>query len=69
MAKKTEKIKKRLIEVFTIWIEQSDDYEIKEIQEQLNDWLDEWHRDDRFGTEGQCDPRGDARDLPSIPKI
>lgn len=27
----------------------------------LNDKLDELRRDDFFGTEGQCDPRGDSR--------
>lgn len=28
----------------------------------LNDSLDEMLEDDFFGTEGQCDPRGDHRD-------
>lgn len=27
----------------------------------LNEWLDEWLNEDAFGTEGQCDPRGDHR--------
>lgn len=28
----------------------------------LNDKLDAWLGQDAFGTEGQCDPRGDHRD-------
>lgn len=33
-----------------------------EIAVWLNDKLDEWLADDAFGTEGQCDPRGDHRE-------
>lgn len=33
-----------------------------EIAGWLNDKLDEWLNDDAFGSEGQCDPRGDHRD-------
>lgn len=34
----------------------------KDAARQLNRWLDELAADDAFGTEGQCDPRGDHRD-------
>jgi hypothetical protein len=33
----------------------------QEIASWLNRKLDELHGDDAFGTEGQCDPRGDHR--------
>lgn len=33
-----------------------------EIAGWLNEKLDEWLHQDAFGTEGQCDPRGDHRD-------
>lgn len=29
--------------------------------EQINELLDDWASNDAFGTEGQCDPRGDQR--------
>lgn len=28
---------------------------------EFNRWMDNLHGDDFFGTEGQCDPRGDHR--------
>lgn len=61
MATKKEK---RLIEVwgnFVAWAK-SHDY-LDEMKERLNDWLDELHGNDSFGTEGQSDPRGDCREL------
>jgi hypothetical protein len=30
--------------------------------QQVNDLLNEWANNDAFGTEAQCDPRGDQRD-------
>jgi hypothetical protein len=33
-----------------------------EVAAWLNEKLDEWLTQDAFGTEGQCDPRGDHRD-------
>ena len=40
-----------------------------EIRERLDAWLDDWHSEDYFGTEGQCDPRGDAREIKTRPRI
>ena len=31
--------------------------------EKINNILDDLRNDDYFGTEGQCDPRGDGREL------
>ena len=33
-----------------------------ELLSNMNEWLDELHDQDTFGTEGQLDPRGDQRD-------
>lgn len=64
-----DKLRIRLIEVFTNWVNWSDNVEIESIKKILDDSLDEWASDDRFGTEGQNDPRGDARNLKSTPSI
>lgn len=74
MAKKknnteTIKIKRRLIDVFTEWVNLSSDEELNEIKDRLDEILDEWNSEDRFGTEGQCDPRGDSRNVDKCPKI
>lgn len=34
----------------------------KELADKFNEWMDELLGLDFFGTEGQCDPRGDHRD-------
>ena len=41
---------------------ETDDSFKKEAVQWLNDLLDELLAEDFFGTEGQCDPRGDQRD-------
>lgn len=41
-------------------IEDEDDAEMWAVK--LEKTLDSLHEDDFFGTEGQCDPRGDFRD-------
>lgn len=64
------KLKERLLEVFTNWIDWAEDCNcLEDIKCAIDDVLDDWHSDDAFGTEGQCDPRGDARDLDRKPKI
>lgn len=40
----------------------NDEERCKEILEAWNDVLDDMRLDDFFGTEGQCDPRGDGRE-------
>lgn len=39
--------------------ESDDDYEM--FNDAMDDMLDRLHCEDAFGTEGQCDPRGDFR--------
>lgn len=34
----------------------------KEAAREFNLWMDRLFEEDAFGTEGQCDPRGDHRD-------
>ncbi len=34
----------------------------KELADKFNEWMDDLLGQDFFGTEGQCDPRGDHRD-------
>ena len=68
MAKKKLKYPKnmlpeRLIHVFTLWIDHCDEKDLEEVKNRLEEILDEWAADDRFGTEGQLDPRGDAREV------
>lgn len=33
----------------------------QDLVDRFNDWMDELLGEDFFGTEGQCDPRGDHR--------
>ena len=67
--KEEEKLRNRLKEVFIKFVEWTDKEDLKEIKDRLNEWLDEYHGEDRFGTEGQLDPRGDARDIERKPRI
>lgn len=72
MAKKKtlENRQKRLKEVWSNFIEWADrEEDLDEIEDRLNEWLDEIHGEDGFGTEGQNDPRGDSRDLDTRPRI
>jgi hypothetical protein len=39
------------------------EWQTKEISQAFNDMLDTLLGDDFFGTEGQCDPRGDRREI------
>lgn len=40
----------------------TDDETRQDLADWLNKKLNQLHRDDAFGTEGQCDPRGDHRE-------
>lgn len=62
MAKLNRK-QKRLLDVFTRFVEWCDnDDALESAADKLDEWMDEIRRDDGFGTEGQCDPRGDGRE-------
>ena len=41
---------------------EEDEYVAKEIAKWFNSQMDDFLEQDFFGTEGQCDPRGDHRD-------
>lgn len=61
--KTTAKTVAKDLRVFSAWIdENAKDLEKRELADWVNDKLDELLGDDAFGTEGQCDPRGDHRD-------
>ena len=61
--KTTSKTVTKHLRAFADYLEETnEDLEYKEAAERLNDWLDELHSMDVFGTEGQLDPRGDHRD-------
>ena len=66
---KTEKKLDRLGEVFRRLVDylRESPTEIEEAADKLDEWLDEWNGEDRFGTEGSSDPRGDGRS--SEPKV
>ena len=60
---KLNKKQKRLLEVFTKFVEWCDDSDaLESAADKLDEWMDEIHSDDGFGTEGQNDPRGDGRE-------
>ena len=42
---------------------------LKLVAKMLDDYLDELGSEDYFGTEGQCDPRGDARNIRNKPRV
>ena len=59
-------LKDRLLIVWENFLEWGEDTDqLEGIKERLNEWLNDWQADDAFGTEGQCDPRGDCRNLPT----
>lgn len=61
--KTTAKTVTKDLRAFAKWL--SDDVKSEELElaaEWLNRYLDEMYCEDAFGTEGQCDPRGDHRD-------
>lgn len=61
--KTTDKTVGKDLRAFATWIdEHAKDLDKRELADWLNDKLDELLGDDAFGTEGQCDPRGDHRD-------
>lgn len=47
---------------FADYLEKMDEDEREGYVENIDDMLDIIANDDGFGTEGQCDPRGDQRD-------
>jgi len=53
---------KSIIETFEIIFATLTKETVKEFSNVFNDWLDHLLWDDFFGTEGQCDPRGDRRE-------
>lgn len=53
---RVEKVLERMIEL----VKDDDDYAIM-FSEGLEEMLNDIYMDDGFGTEGQCDPRGDFR--------
>ncbi len=46
---------------FADFLARSGEFDRKVAAGDLNTVLDEWHSNNAFGTEGQCDPRGDHR--------
>ena len=52
----------RLTKVFDRLLINSTEEELETIMSSFDDWLDELHGNDFFGTEGSLDPRGDFRD-------
>ena len=53
-----------LVEIWELFMDEAAHsvYSRKTLSEQFNRMLDELFSNDFFGTEGQCDPRGDHRD-------
>ena len=61
--KTTKKNYKEVLNNFINYLgEQEDDY-LEIFLQDIDDMLDKILADDGFGTEGQCDPRGDRRDI------
>lgn len=56
------------LRAFAAWLEHEDEETRRIAASELNEQLDTWRELDSFGTEGQCDPRGDHREsaTPSI---
>ena len=64
MAKKKVTVKnfKKVLENIAKMFEEGKEKEVRQIWiDDLNDMLDNMRDNDFFGTEGQCDPRGDNR--------
>lgn len=61
MKKVTKKSFEKVIDNFKQLVLESDKEEKEQYISDFNDWLDEMHSNDAFGTEGQLDPRGDQR--------
>lgn len=60
--KTTSKTVAQDLRAYADWLEKdAKPAEKKETASWLNERLDELWADDAFGTEGQCDPRGDHR--------
>lgn len=61
--KTTAKTVAKDLRAFADWVdENAKDLDKRELADWLNDKFDELLGEDAFGTEGQCDPRGDHRD-------
>ena len=61
--KTTAKTVAKDLRAFADWVdENATDLDKRELADWLNDKFDELLGEDAFGTEGQCDPRGDHRD-------
>jgi len=58
---KASNIRRRLRALLKLQKEGGMDYWEPEAFRLFDEWLDELLGDDQFGTEGQCDPRGDRR--------
>ena len=52
-----KKVLNRMIEMA-----EEEDYYLRYFVEDIDNLLDSMNSEDMFGTEGQCDPRGDFRD-------
>ena len=52
-----------VLEKFIEFVGEASPADVDYIAEHLNSMFDEMASSDFFGTEGQCDPRGDMRDL------
>lgn len=50
------------LRAFAAWLEREPEATRRDAASELNEQLDQWRAYDAFGTEGQCDPRGDHRD-------
>lgn len=59
--KATPKNIPRVIRDFADFVEELDKVDRKMVADTMNEFFDELLNEDFFGTEGQCDPRGDHR--------
>jgi hypothetical protein len=51
------------LRAFAKWLDEEANDSIRaQAAGEFNSWMNRWLADDAFGTEGQCDPRGDHRD-------
>lgn len=71
LSKKNEKKITRMNEVWNKFIEhvEGDNENVEYAFEAFDQMLDELGSNDFFGTESQCDPRGDGRDCSDGPKL
>lgn len=67
-----ELTRERLDQVWKAFVDYAEDGDgmdgLKLAAKMLDDFLDELSSEDYFGTEGQCDPRGDARNTRTTPR-